>query len=216
MLKSYKELREIDVKPYCEERDGMLYLNWAKCIALLHENGAETVYWIPIPDEKTGNSLRMTENAFTDKSGNVNRCYETRIKVFIDDKEYEMQSPVMNGVNPVKDNSMSQQRVWNSMCRSFVKCVAIHTGLGFDLWLKEEMKPFSNAIPEKEADATEAHIKTLKAAGSKLAINMDLWLEQNNRTWETLTANEAGAMLNALKSKYGDLVDEITTDRKTS
>lgn len=216
MLKSYKELREIDVKPYCEERDGMLYLNWAKCIDLLHENGAEEVRWLPIPDEKTGTSLRMTENVFTDKSGNTNRCYETRIKVVIDDKEYEMQSPVMNGVNPVKDNSMSQQRVWNSMCRSFVKCVAINTGLGFDLWLKEEMKPFSNAIPEKETDATEAHIKTLKAVGSKLAINMDLWLEQNNRTWETLTANEAGAMLNALKSKYGDLVDEITTNRETS
>ena len=49
-----------------------------------------------------------------------------------------MQSPVMNGANPVKDNSMSQQRVWNSMTRSFVKAVAIYTGLGFSLWLKEE------------------------------------------------------------------------------
>ena len=39
-IKSYKEMREIDVRPYCEEGDGMLYLNWAKCIALLHENGA--------------------------------------------------------------------------------------------------------------------------------------------------------------------------------
>lgn len=85
--------------------------------------------------------------AFTDKNGVINRAYETRIKVVIDDKEYIMQSPVMNGTNPVKDNSMSQQRVWNSMCRSFVKCVAIHTGLGFNLWLKEEHKPFSNEIP---------------------------------------------------------------------
>ena len=33
---------------------------------------------------------------------------------------------------------MSQQRVWNSMTRSFVKAVAMYTGLGFDLWLKEE------------------------------------------------------------------------------
>ena len=33
------------------------------------------------------------------------------------------------------------------MTRSFVKCVAIHTGLGFDLWLKEEQKPFDNVIP---------------------------------------------------------------------
>ena len=37
-LKSYEEMRQIDVKPYCEERDGLTYLNWAKCIDLLHEN----------------------------------------------------------------------------------------------------------------------------------------------------------------------------------
>lgn len=39
MLKKYEELRKIDVTPYCEERDKALYLNWAKCIDLLHENG---------------------------------------------------------------------------------------------------------------------------------------------------------------------------------
>ena len=66
----------------------------------------------------------------------------------IDDQVYEMQTPVMNGANPVKDNSMSQQRVWNSMCRAFVKCVAIHTGLGFDLWLKEEYNKMYAQIPE--------------------------------------------------------------------
>ena len=54
-LKDYEELRKIDVRPYCEERDGITYLNWAKCIDLLHENGAKVVRWEPIPDEKTGN-----------------------------------------------------------------------------------------------------------------------------------------------------------------
>lgn len=203
-LKSYKEMREIDVKPYCEDRDGMLYLNWAKCVDLLHENGAEKVYWIPIPDEKTGSSLRMTEQIFTDKSGNTNRCYETRIMVVIDENIYEMQSPVMNGSNPVKDNSMSQQRVWNSMCRSFVKCVAIHTGLGFDLWLKEEMQPFGNAIPEEEEKASVAQIKVLKELCAKHKINVEYWLKSNNSTWDTLTASNAGNMLNAIKTKYGD------------
>lgn len=41
MLKPYKELRKIDIRPYCEEQEGLLYLNCAKCIDLLHENGAE-------------------------------------------------------------------------------------------------------------------------------------------------------------------------------
>lgn len=204
MLKSYEEMRNIDVKPFCEEREGILYLNWAKCIDLLHQNGAERVYWIPIPDPVTGDSLRMTNQTFQDKNGVTNRCYETRIKVVIDDNEYEMQSPVMNGANPVKDNSMSQQRVWNSMCRSFVKCVAIHTGLGFDLWLKEEMQPFSNQIPVTSEPAGADKIKVLKNLGKKHKIKMEEWLAQNGRTWETLTEDEAGHMLNAIKQKYGD------------
>lgn len=204
MLKSYEELRKIDVMPYCEERDGIKYLNWATCIALLHENGAKEVRFEVIPDETTGSSLRMTSCTFSDSKGNTNRCYETRIKVVIDDKEYIMQSPVMNGQNPVKDNSMNQLRVWNSMCRSFVKCVAIHTGLGFNMWLKSEMQPFQNAIPEADGKPTKATIDTLKALCKKHNINSDGWLTSNQRTWGTLTASEAGNMLAAIKAKYGD------------
>ena len=138
MLKTYDELRQIDVTPFCEKRDRIDYLPYNKCIDLLHENGAEIVYFLPVPNPKTGGSLYESETSFVDKNGLVNRCYETRIEIHIDDKVYYMQSPVMNGANPVKDNSMSQQRVWNSMTRSFVKAVAMYTGLGFGLWLKEE------------------------------------------------------------------------------
>ena len=204
MLKRYEIMRNIDVTPYCEERDGMLYLNWAKCIDLLHENGAEKAYFVPIPDEKTGSSLRMTDQTFTDKNGITNRCYETRIKVVIDDNEYIMQAPVLNGSNPVKDNSMTQQRVWNSMCRSFVKCVAIHTGLGFNLWLKEEMQPFQNRVPEKESKASKAQIKVIKDICSKHNIDLDYWVYSNGKTLDTLTDTDAGNMLAALKIKYGD------------
>lgn len=138
MLKSYEELRKIDVTQFCEKRDGIDYLPYNKCIDLLHENGAEVVYFLPVQNPKNGSSLYESETVFCDKNGLTNRCYETRIEIHIDDKVYYMQSPVMNGSNPVKDNSMSQQRVWNSMTRSFVKAVAMYTGLGFSLWLKEE------------------------------------------------------------------------------
>ena len=204
MLKSYDELRQIDVTPYCEERDGKLYLNWAKCVALLRGHGAEQAYFEPIPDPRTGSSLRMTDKEFSDKNGVVNKCYETRIKVVIDDKEYIMQSPVMNGNNPVKDNSMSQQRVWNSMCRSFVKCVAIHTGLGFGLWLKSEMGEFQNHIPTEQQKASPAKITTLKELQKKHRLNLTKWIEQNGKTWETLTEEDAGMMLHQLKERYGD------------
>ena len=202
MLKPYNELRKVDVRPFCEERDGLTYLNWAKCIDLLHEHGAEKVYFEPIPDETTGSSLRMTQIEFIDKNKVTNRCYETRIKVVIDDNVYIMQSPVMNGSNPVKDNSMSQQRVWNSMCRSFVKCVAINTGLGFDLWLKEEMKPFSTGMIMEDPKATKVQISTLKELGKKHGINIDYWINSNGKTWNTLTENDAGNMLRAINEKY--------------
>lgn len=202
MLKPYNEMRKVDVRPFCEERDGLSYLNWAKCIDLLHEHGAEKVYFEPIPDETTGSSLRMTQVEFLDKNKVTNRCYETRIRVVIDDNEYIMQSPVMNGSNPVKDNSMSQQRVWNSMCRSFVKCVAINTGLGFDLWLKEEMKPFSTGIIMKDENATKVQKDTIKNLGKKHGINVDFWITSNGKTWDTLTESDAGNMLRAINDKY--------------
>ena len=148
----------------------------------------------------------MADVVFTDKSNNTNRCYETLIEVVIDDNVFRMQSPVMNGSNPVKDNSMSQQRVWNSMCRSFVKCVAIHTGLGFNLWLKEEFNKFENAIPTTDADrATPAQIKQIKLAGDNHPnLKLDDWLALNNVTWDTLTREQAANMLVAIKKKYGD------------
>ena len=137
LTKSFEEMRKIDISPYVEQRDGCSYLSWARCKQLLHENGAETVCFTAIPGPD-GSSLLKSDLVFTDKTGVQNRCYEVAVKITIDDKEYMMRSPVMNGSNPVKDNSMSQQRLWNAQARAFVKGVAIYTGLGFDLWLNDE------------------------------------------------------------------------------
>ena len=144
MLKSYDELRKVDVSKWVEQRNGADYLNWAKVVDLLHENGAEKVYFEPIANEITGSSLYMTEREFEDSNGNINKVYETAVKIVIDDTEFIQRGPVTNGSNPVKDNSMSQQRLWNCQTRLFVKGVAIRTGLGFDLWLKEELKDSKN------------------------------------------------------------------------
>lgn len=203
-LKTWNEMREIDVTPYCKKRDGMLYLNWAKCIDLLRKNGADEVYFVPIQNPNTGGSLFESVTAFTDKNGVSNRCYETRIEIHIDGKVYYMQSPVMNGSNPVKDNSMSQQRVWNSMTRSFVKGVAIYTGLGFDLWLKEEDAEEPNMPSTLEKPASVAKIKTLKTICERHCIDCEQWIASNGRTWETLTEKEITQMLIALKNRFGD------------
>ena len=140
MLKSYAEMRKVDVSPFTEKRDGNDYLNWAMCKELLHQNGAEVVYFEPCTNPANGSSLFMSDQVFVDGKGNSNRCYEVRVHIVIDDLEFDAQFPLMNGSNPVKDNSMSQQRVWNAQTRAFVKGVAIRTGLGFDLWLKNDIE----------------------------------------------------------------------------
>lgn len=142
-IKSWNEMRKIDVLPYCDQRDAkddkghnikVPYLNWAKCNDLLHEHGAEKVYFEPCVNAN-GSSLFMSDQVFTDSKGNTNRCYEVRVKIVIDDLEFEAQYPLMNGSNPVKDNSLTQQRLWNAQTRAFVKGVAMRTGLGFGLWV---------------------------------------------------------------------------------
>lgn len=144
-IKSYAEMRKIDVLPFCDHREALddqrrkikvPYLNWAKCKELLHQNGAEVVYFEPCTNAN-GSSLFMSDQVFADKNDITNRCYEVRVRIVIDDLEFEAQYPLMNGSNPVKDNSMTQQRLWNAQTRAFVKGVAMRTGLGFSLWLDD-------------------------------------------------------------------------------
>ena len=142
---TFEDFVKIDVTPHCDMRKAkddkgkeieVYYLNWAKCKQLLHDLGAKTVYFEPMVGND-GSSLIKSDVVFSDKNGVTNRCYEVRVRIVIDDLEFESQFPLMNGSNPVKDNSLTQQRLWNAQTRAFVKGVAIRLGLGFNLWLKD-------------------------------------------------------------------------------
>lgn len=176
-LPSYDTLRKHDVSKYVEQRDGANYLNWARVVALLHELGAKKVYFEPIVNEETGSSLFMTDKEFTDSKGNKNQVYETAVKVVIDDLVFVQRGPVTNGANPVKDNSMTQQRLWNCQTRLFVKGVAIRTGLGFDLWLTEEQENEKQI----EEDLTKHDIikvaERVKEKLTKIMVNKKMTLE---------------------------------------
>ena len=139
MLKSFNEMRQIDVTPYIKKRDGADYLPWATVVDLLHECGADKVFFTPVYNEN-GSSLFMSEQTFTDKSGNINRCYEVRIEVTVDDDTFIYSYPLLNGINPVKDNSLNQNVVFKAMARAFVKAIALRYGLGFSLWSKDEIE----------------------------------------------------------------------------
>ena len=132
-IKSWNEMRKLDISKYVKKRDGADYLPWSECLKLLYENGAEKVT-IRTMTDVNGSSLFMCDETFTDKNGNTNRCYEVRLEVIIDGATYTFNYPVMNGINPVRNNLMNQNAVHKAQMRAFVKCVAINTGLGFDLW----------------------------------------------------------------------------------
>ena len=168
MLKPYSELRKIDVAPFCDKRDSkdengkkieVSYLNWAKCKDLLHENGAEVVYFEPLINPTTGSTLFMTDIPFVDSKGNKNRCFEVRVKIVIDDLEFVQNYPLLNGMYVVREDTVNQLRLSNAQARAFVKGVAIRTGLGFSLWLQgdettqadgEENLYFHNILKIKE------------------------------------------------------------------
>lgn len=148
--KSFEEMMAVDVSPYVKQRDGVDYLNWAMCKKLLHDHGAEVVLFSPVPSAD-GSTLRMSAVSFIDKNGVANRAYEVLVHIKVDNIEWDIAYPVMNGSNPVKDNSMSQQRVHNAVRRAFVKGVAERLGLGFSLWLDDD------DLPQEETDDLSKH-----------------------------------------------------------
>lgn len=159
MLKSYSELRNFDVTPYCKFRDRnepkSAYLPWAVCVDLLHRNGAEKVYWTPCVNEK-GSSLFMSEQSFTNRKGGVNRAFEVRIKIVVDDEEFTANYPVISGISAVNEDTINQSVIYRAQVRCFVKAIAIRFGLGFSLWLDDEVEQ------EKEEDLSKHNIFSIK------------------------------------------------------
>ena len=142
MLKPFHELIKLDVRPYCDVRDakdesGKLikvpYLSWAKCIKLLHEQGAESVWYAPVECPETHTYLWPQAKVTTSK-GRETYCWFVRVLIHIDEQEFPYDTPLLNGSLVVYSDTLNQLRINNALARAFVKGVAIRTGLGFDLW----------------------------------------------------------------------------------
>ena len=148
--KSFNEMLAVDVSAYVKKRDDAEYLPWAACKKLLHDHGAETVMFKPIPGPD-GSTLRKSDLTFEDKKGGKNRCYEVLVHIQVDEIEWDISYPVINGNLVVRDDTMSQLRLHNAIRRAFVKGVAERTGLGFNLWLGDD------DLPEEPADDLSKH-----------------------------------------------------------
>lgn len=186
--KSFKDMLAVDVTPYLTTREDSPaeYLPWSACKKLLHENGAEVVMFWPVPGSD-GHTLRQSERVFVDKNGVENRCYEVKVHIQVDNLEWDTTYPVINGDKPVKDNSMTQMRVHNAVRRAFVKGVAERTGLGFNLWLKQD------DLPEEPVEDLSKH---------SLA-------KCKQRLEETITAKIKQVPFNVLCERIGRSEDEV-------
>jgi hypothetical protein len=188
--KSFNDMMNVDVTEYVKQRDDKSdvdYLPWAACKKLLHDNGAEVVMFWPVPGPD-GSTLRKSDIEFSDGS-KTNRCYEVLVHIQIDNLEWDTFYPVLNGNNPVKDNSMSQLRVHNAVRRAFVKGVAERTGLGFNLWLKDDDLPV-----EKEEDLSQHKLSKCKERLEKLI---------------TYKINDEGIPLNIIADRLGMDADTL-------
>ena len=187
MLKGFNELRELDLSQYIKKRDGADYLPWAVCVDLLHQNGAEYVDFEPLTNAN-GSSLFMSEKTFTDKNGNTNNCYEVAVKVTIDDLQFVQREPLMNGSNPVKDNSLTQQRLGNAQKRAFVKGVAIRTGLGFGLWSEDidDITDVADDLSKHSLKAIKERILEKVTTLMKQGISEDEIAQRNNMSIEEM------------------------------
>ena len=145
-LKSFNELIKIDVRPQCDTRDAkdengkiikVPYLSWGKCVKLLHENGANDVWYAPVECPSTHTYLWPQAKVSTSK-GRDTECWFVRVLIHIDDLEFVYDTPLLNGSLVVYTDTLNQLRINNALARAFVKGVAIRTGLGFDLWAESD------------------------------------------------------------------------------
>lgn len=152
------------------------YLEWAQVLILLYTEGkAEDVAYGLVPN---GSYV-----VFSDEKGNNPFV---KVWVMIDGREFTLDYPVTG-----KKAEISQHDIHYAAQRGFVKCVAINTGLGLQLWLKEEQV----FVEEKEVQMKEkpASMEENKAI-IKLFEQMVRRSKSNDNAYLLLNVNKAHMM----------------------
>lgn len=153
-LKPFNELFKVDLSDEVVQRpvtrDSKItldYLEWANCIKLLYENGAEKVRY----------GMKYNEKGYPCFYNHNGESPFVRVWVDIDGEMYEEDYPVINGIYVVANPT--QLDINKAKQRGFVKAVAINTGLGLSLWIKEE--EVINGNKELQQEPTINETKTL-------------------------------------------------------
>lgn len=162
-LKPFNELFKVDLskevvkRPVKKGSDLTLdYLEWANCLKLLYEHGAEKVRYGPV----------YNENGYPCFYNHNGEAPFVRVWVEIDGERFEEDYPVINGIYVVANPN--QMDINRAKQRGFVKAVAINTGLGLSLWIKEEelintSKELQQEVNTDETKSLNDQITTLFA-----------------------------------------------------
>lgn len=150
-LKPFNELIKVDLSDEVQKRPvkknsnlTLDYLEWANCIKLLYEHGAEKVRY----------GMIYNENGYPCFYNQNGEAPFVRVWVEIDGERYEEDYPVVNGIYVV--SNPNQLDINKAKQRGFVKAVAINTGLGLSLWIKEEEIINSDKDIQKELNNDES------------------------------------------------------------
>jgi hypothetical protein len=149
-LKSFNELIKLDLsnevakRPVKKNSNQTLdYLEWANCIKLLHQHGAEKVRY----------GMLKNKDDYPCFYNNNGESPFVSVWVEIDGERYEEDYPVVNGIYVV--SNPNQLDINKAKQRGFVKAVAINTGLGLSLWIKEEELINTDKDIQKEMSQNE-------------------------------------------------------------
>lgn len=149
-LKPFSELIKVDLSNEVQKRPvnknsklTLDYLEWANCIKLLYEHGAESVRY----------GMKKNENNYPCFYNHNGEAPFVSVWVEIDGERYEEDYPVTNGIYPV--SNPNQLDINRAKQRGFVKAVAINTGLGLSLWIKEEEVLNNNEEIQQELHKNE-------------------------------------------------------------
>lgn len=173
-LKKFIELTQLDISSYVQKKptffkDGngksqktsedkwLDYIEWAKVLELLYLSGAEKVA--------------------TYSEMHPNKPNTLIIKLSIDGDEYKTDYPIIDGNQII--SMPNQMQIHKAELRGFVKCVAIHTGLGLSLWQKEEQIT-GDVITET---------MPIKLNAKKLLMSAESVAELT-RIWQAMSENE--------------------------
>jgi hypothetical protein len=175
MIKPFNELYKVEVKATKKpifkwdkakqdfDAVGELdVISWVDCLKALYENGAERVAFDNVLNEN-GSLLFL----------DANNSLSIKVYVEIDGDRREIVYPVINGMQDIKAEKVTQSDIYNCKQRAFVKCVAINWGLGLNFW--EKANPDEVPEPPKQSVAeqfrTLVNTATKKCGGLKEMLN---------------------------------------------